>query len=113
LDFEKQRSNNQGDQIGRIFVPLLPFGQFFNYRRSLKFLCYFSRGSIYFDPKKWIGLHFGPFFAYAYGHPGSNRNRRQGDQIVRIFAQWSIVYFGHFLENYRSIPQIWATIFSG
>jgi hypothetical protein len=25
---------------------------------------------------------------------------RQGDQIGRIFAQWGIVYFGQFLENY-------------
>jgi hypothetical protein len=30
----------------------------------------------------------------------------QGDQIVRIFAQWVIVYFGQFPENYASTPPI-------
>jgi hypothetical protein len=34
----------------------------------------------------------------------------QGDQI---FAQWVIVYFGKLLENYRSISNIWATLFRG
>jgi hypothetical protein len=35
---------------------------------------------------------------------------RQGDQIVRIFAQWAIVYFG---PNYRSITHFWAALFHG
>jgi hypothetical protein len=34
----------------------------------------------------------------------------QGDQIGRIFAQWVNVYFGQLLKNYRSVPQIWATL---
>jgi hypothetical protein len=27
---------------------------------------------------------------------------RQGDQIGRIFAHWAILFFGQFIENYRS-----------
>jgi hypothetical protein len=37
----------------------------------------------------------------------------QGDQIGRIFVHWAMVYFGQFLENYRSTPNFWATIFLG
>jgi hypothetical protein len=33
----------------------------------------------------------------------------QGDQIGRIFAYWTIVFFGQFLENCKSSPQIFAT----
>jgi hypothetical protein len=29
---------------------------------------------------------------------------RQGGQIGRIFAQWAIVYFGLFFENYIEQP---------
>jgi hypothetical protein len=36
----------------------------------------------------------------------------QGDQIGRIFALWTIIYFGHFL-SYRSSPHFWATLFCG
>jgi hypothetical protein len=32
----------------------------------------------------------------------------QGDQIGRIFAHLSIVYFGHYFENYRSSANFWA-----
>jgi hypothetical protein len=39
--------------------------------------------------------------------------RRQGDQIGRIFAQWVIVYFGQFLENYRSSPNFGVTFSPG
>jgi hypothetical protein len=39
----------------------------------------------------------------------TNVARHQGDQIGRIFAQWTIVYYEQSLENYRSIPHIWAT----
>jgi hypothetical protein len=28
--------------------------------------------------------------------------RKQGNQIWRIFAQWAIVYFGQFFENYST-----------
>jgi hypothetical protein len=31
-------------------------------------------------------------------------DQNQGDQIGRIFACWVSVNFGHFFENYRSIP---------
>jgi hypothetical protein len=34
---------------------------------------------------------------------------RQGDQIGRIFAQRATVYFGQFLENYKSSPHLCAT----
>jgi hypothetical protein len=37
----------------------------------------------------------------------------QGDQIGRIFAQWVIVFFGQFLENYRSITSIFGYFFHG
>jgi hypothetical protein len=37
----------------------------------------------------------------------------QGGQIGRIFAHWAIVYCGQFLENYRSSPNFWTTIFLG
>jgi hypothetical protein len=30
--------------------------------------------------------------------------RKQGDQIGRIFVQWTIVYFGQFYDNYKSRP---------
>jgi hypothetical protein len=36
-----------------------------------------------------------------------------GDQIGRIFARWVIVYFGQLLENYRGIPNVWATLLYG
>jgi hypothetical protein len=39
--------------------------------------------------------------------------RSQGDQIGRIFAHWVIFFFGQFFENYRSSPNIWATLFNG
>jgi hypothetical protein len=32
----------------------------------------------------------------------------QGDQIGRIFAEWAIVFFGQFFENYGSAPKFWA-----
>jgi hypothetical protein len=28
----------------------------------------------------------------------------QGDQFGRIFAHWAFIYFGHFIENYKSSP---------
>jgi hypothetical protein len=37
----------------------------------------------------------------------------QGDQIGRIFVYWVIVYFGQFVENYRSSPNIWTTFIHG
>jgi hypothetical protein len=37
---------------------------------------------------------------------------QQGDQIGRIFAQWVIVCFGQFRENYRSRSHFWATLFN-
>jgi hypothetical protein len=33
----------------------------------------------------------------------------QGEQIVRIFAYWAIVYFEHFYENYRSGKNFWGS----
>jgi hypothetical protein len=36
---------------------------------------------------------------------------RQGDQIGRIFAYWAIVYFGQFILNYRSRPNVRTTFF--
>jgi hypothetical protein len=33
-----------------------------------------------------------------------NKGRQQGDQIGRISALWAIVSFGHFFENYKSVP---------
>jgi hypothetical protein len=33
----------------------------------------------------------------------------QGDQIGRIFAQWIIVYFGHWFETSRRSAHFWAT----
>jgi hypothetical protein len=35
----------------------------------------------------------------------------QGDQIGRIFAQWAIVYFGQWFENYIQSANFWATFF--
>jgi hypothetical protein len=35
----------------------------------------------------------------------------QGDQIGRIFADWAAVYFGQFIENFKSYPNYWASIF--
>jgi hypothetical protein len=35
----------------------------------------------------------------------------QGDQIGRIFAYWSIVYFGQRLKHYRSSAKFLATFF--
>jgi hypothetical protein len=29
----------------------------------------------------------------------------------RIFAEWAIVNYGHFFKNYRSSPNLWATLF--
>jgi hypothetical protein len=37
----------------------------------------------------------------------------RGDQIGRIFSQWVFVSFGQFLEDYRSNPHFWATLFNG
>jgi hypothetical protein len=37
----------------------------------------------------------------------------QGDQIGQIFAQWGIVYFGQWFENYRRSAHFWATFFHG
>jgi hypothetical protein len=55
-----------------------------------------------------------PKCSHLIGNTGSNEvNRDQGDQIGRIFAQWVDVYFGQLLQNYRSIPQIWATLLYG
>jgi hypothetical protein len=34
---------------------------------------------------------------------------QQGDQIGRIFAQWEIVHFGQFFENYKNRPRCCAT----
>jgi hypothetical protein len=39
------------------------------------------------------------------------KEERQGDQIGRKFAQWVIVYFGQWFENYRSNAHLWL-IFS-
>jgi hypothetical protein len=39
--------------------------------------------------------------------------KEQGDQIVRIFAHWYIVYFGQFFEIYRSSPNFGATLLNG
>jgi hypothetical protein len=36
---------------------------------------------------------------------------RQGDQIGRIFPHWVSVYFGQFSVNFRSSPNLWATVF--
>jgi hypothetical protein len=49
------------------------------------------------------------------GHldPQKNECLNQGDQIVRIFAHWAIVYFGQFLENYRGNTNFWSPIFYG
>jgi hypothetical protein len=33
----------------------------------------------------------------------------QSDHIVRIFAHWAIVFFGHIFENYSSSANFWAT----
>jgi hypothetical protein len=38
---------------------------------------------------------------------------RQDDQIGRIFAQWAIVYYEQFFENYRSSPHLCYTVFTG
>jgi hypothetical protein len=35
----------------------------------------------------------------------------QGDQIGRIFAQWTIVYFGQFFDNYKSGQHFYASFF--
>jgi hypothetical protein len=37
----------------------------------------------------------------------------QGGRIGRIFTDWAIVFYGHFLENYRSRPNFWSTFFHG
>jgi hypothetical protein len=37
----------------------------------------------------------------------------QGDQIRRIFAYWVIVFFGKIVENYKSSPNIWVSLFQG
>jgi hypothetical protein len=33
----------------------------------------------------------------------------QGDQIVRISAQWAIVYFGSFFQKLQKRPKFWAS----
>jgi hypothetical protein len=35
----------------------------------------------------------------------------QGDQIGLIFAQWAIVYFRQFWENYINYPHFWYNFF--
>jgi hypothetical protein len=35
----------------------------------------------------------------------------QGDQIGRIFAYWTIVFFDQFIENYTSSANSWAAFF--
>jgi hypothetical protein len=66
------------------------------------------------------GCHLGPISACGTNCPGTNRPNgmllklysmltRQGDQIGRIFAQWAIVYYGQFFENYRSSRHFCAT----
>jgi hypothetical protein len=39
--------------------------------------------------------------------------RIQCDQIGKSFTSWTIVYFGQFIENYRSLPNVKATLFHG
>jgi hypothetical protein len=34
----------------------------------------------------------------------------QGDQIGRIFSHWVIVCSKQFMENYRIIPHLWASL---
>jgi hypothetical protein len=121
-------AKEQGDQIGRIFascatvfleqflkiaeVTQTIWAPFFNCQK----LC-INLGKIK------AGLHYGQFihnliwppcqrvFASALGI--LKRVDRlielcegcsQGDQIGRIFAQWAIVHFGQFFENYTSSP---------
>jgi hypothetical protein len=43
----------------------------------------------------------------------SDIHSEQGDKNGRIFADWVIVYFGQFCENYRNSPKIWANFFHG
>jgi hypothetical protein len=55
-------------------------------------------------------MFFLKIFLFLYPEKSGNpeHNRRaflgQGDQIGRIFAYWSIVYFGQFFEDYRNSP---------
>jgi hypothetical protein len=37
--------------------------------------------------------------------------QEQGDQIGRIFANWAIIFFGHFTENYRSSANSTGTFY--
>jgi hypothetical protein len=39
--------------------------------------------------------------------------QNQGDQIGRIFAYWSIIYFGLYFETYRCNANFWTTFFYG
>jgi hypothetical protein len=53
---------------------------------------------VYFVVIMYIFPRFGILDQEKSGNPA------QGDQIGQIFAYWVIVYFGHFSENYKSIP---------
>jgi hypothetical protein len=41
----------------------------------------------------------------------SEKTWEQGDQNGRIFTNWSVVFFGQFIENYRSSSNSKATFF--
>jgi hypothetical protein len=48
-------------------------------------------------------------FGHSFDKANSHLPWLQGDQIGRIFAQWAIIYYGQFLENYRCSPHFWVT----
>jgi hypothetical protein len=39
-------------------------------------------------------------------HSLLKRSHNQGAQIGRIFAHWALVFFGQFLENYKSSSKV-------
>jgi hypothetical protein len=45
--------------------------------------------------------------------PGKNLPCLQGDQIGRMVAYWTIVYFSQLLLNYSSSPNVRAIFFNG
>jgi hypothetical protein len=53
------------------------------------------------------------FYMITCGKAGFQNTRYapQGDQIGRIFANRAIVFFGQFLENFRSSPNICGQLF--
>jgi hypothetical protein len=38
---------------------------------------------------------------------------KQGGQIWLVFADWAVLFFGQFFENYRRSPNFWSTFFHG